>query len=175
MRQIQTDREDRFVLATTLDGGTLYGGCAMVAAGGIPVLSETIRDYAPGYLLGWWGAGLLACGLLLLVYRRGAVVDRAERTVERWWGLGHLPVFWRTQPLTAHTVEISKLTHVNGEGADTIRYPVALLGNGQRAVLVTGHSATNSWALAQLLADFLGVTLADKTEQDVRTMNPFRS
>ena len=42
-------------------------------------------------------------------------------------------------------------------------------------VLATGDSVMNSWTLAQLLADFLGVDVLDKTEQEVMTANPFRS
>lgn len=175
MRQVPTDNDDQFVLMSTLDGRELFTGCAFVVLGGVPNISETIRTITPEFLLGWWGAAWVVAGLIALAYRRGAVVDRAERTVMRWWGLWCLPLVRKTRPLTAHTVEVSKITYVSGESFDMTKYPIALVGEGRREVLACGNAISTSWALTQLLADFLGVGISDKTEREVRTTNPLRT
>ena len=175
MREVQVGVEDRFALESTLDGRTVFAGCFFLVAGAAPMLSETVAAWVADQMPAWLAPVTLLAGLAALAYRRGAIVDRAAQTVTRWWGVCGLPLYRQAQPLRARAVQISKITCVSGEGANTVKYPIALVAAGGRSVLAAGHSIATTWSLATRLAEFLGVELDDQTGKDVYTTNPLRN
>ena len=173
MRQTSHGVEDRFALESTLELGTTVAGACFLIGGAVPLLSETVANFIDEDIPGLVWLAIMMVGVVVVGYRRGAIVDRTTQTVTRWWGMSGLPLYRQEQPLDAYAVQIRKVTEIADNGVPHIKYPVALLSSGRRIVLAAGHSITNTWTIATRLAAFLDIDLEDETEADVVGTNPF--
>jgi len=149
------------------------GGGVLLSVFGLPfvlggtwLLAATLEwlpmaDNPPSFALGLAGGTVfLLSGLGVMGGRAGFILDKRRQTVVRWWGVV-LP--WQRREFSLMGFHELTLTKVRQETSDSsdIAYAVCLEGPSQPLHLHDFRTYEKARALAERLAQFLSMPLAD--------------
>ncbi|MHC5109952.1 MAG: hypothetical protein ACYTHJ_08750 [Planctomycetota bacterium] len=142
--------------------GTVVAGVAVTAMGvGGYYVNFPIED-APEWTIRAVGIALIVAGLLTTTARTGAIIDRRDDNVTRWFGL-LLPMFHRRRRVQPQQVRLHAESYTY-RGHTTTWYPITLLCAGGKIHLGQPDAVMQAWSIAQAVANHLGIELLDETE-----------
>ncbi len=137
-------------------------GLFFTAGGGALLYFKIPVEDAPDWTVQAVGGCVLAIGLLCLLTRGGAEIDRETGTVTKWWGL-LVPLFKSARRVSPEVIRLShEFTRYRGQTMHW--YPITLECTGDKIELDRPDKVMPAWTLAQNVANFLGVELVDESE-----------
>ena len=116
------------------------------------------------------GVILAVAGVVTVLYRSGAVIDREDNTVTLWWGLPS-PLHRKVESISPTAVRIDhRISH--SEGASWSRFPIFIQSDGDEFEVISRYQPMAAWTVAQDIARFLNVELVDESEEGVYEFLP---
>lgn len=138
-------------------------------------LGPLAKSAPPWYVLVPFGSVFAAIGLGLIMGRSGIVIDRRRKRIIKWYGL-LVPMKRNEYVLDFYgRLSISKEIR-SGDKSTTVVYPLRLEGNGQTEDIFFEEPSEYqaARAMAESLAQFLGVPVADRSSGKEITREPDR-
>ena len=173
MRHVETGNPNRLEYCSFSGIGGLVVGLMMGGMGWF-VLTVPIEDFSR-WISDAIGYGLIASGAAAASLRFGVAIDSESKVLVTSFGF-LIPLFQRRRTLDIDHVHLTR-SEFRHKGVTYITYSIKVNVAGKTLCLGVHTDSVKAWALAQELAEFLGVELQDQSSpfQEGRGFRPLRS
>ncbi len=174
MKIVPSGRQD--VLEMRGGGGLLMLFGIPFLAAGLFVIASGLgllpgKDHMPALIAVPFGGIFALAGSLIVFGRRGCTMDRSRGVIQYWSGL-LAPMFRKTHRIEdIQQVTLTKEVRRSDRSSYTV-YPVRLLGDGIKLEIGETQRYEKSRRLAEQLAEFLSLPLADSSSGEVVIREP---